>query len=166
MSIIAINHKRQAHLLKIKKIKCQSEETRCKHLVALRVTTTGAVSTTVVVTGAEATFAGRETTLIAAGTEATLAGRETTLTLLSDGNADVTSVNLGTVHGRDGTVGIRVGFKGHKAKATAAAGFAIAHNDGIGDVSELGETTAETVSVGVPREVTNVKFGHYGFRKS
>lgn len=105
--------------------------------------------------------AGVTTTGETATVEAASAGGSATLALLSTLDADVATVKVLTVEGSDGGVGSIIRSIGNEAEATRAAGLTVTDDDGILDVTELGELGAETLSLGSPGETTNEKLnGH------
>lgn len=93
--------------------------------------------------------------------EATRAGGRATLALLSTLDADVAALEVLAVKSGDGSVGTIVVGEGDKTEATGAASLTVTDDDGVLDVTELGELGAETLSLGSPGETTNEKLnGH------
>ena len=75
---------------------------------------------------------------------------------LSFVNLEVTAVELGAVHRRDGSGGFVSGAEGDESEAARATGFTIHCNVDISDVAELAESVTEAVFGGVEGEITNV----------
>lgn len=112
---------------------------------------TGSRWTDLVLAGLAAEGAAVVTTTAAAA-EATLAGS-------GQSNADAAAVQVLLVHLVDGVVGRLLGAEGDEAEATGAAALAVDHDDGVSDLTKVGESLTKTVGVGGPGEVADVELG-------
>jgi hypothetical protein len=116
-------------------------------------------------TTAEAAAAAAATTAAAAAEAATAATALRTFLSLVD--AQRATVEVGAVHGRDGSLRLLLGSHGDETEAARATGLAIGHDVRVSDLAGAGESLAQDVRGGVKREIADVEaIAHLLFSRS
>ena len=124
-------------------------------------TTTATATTTAAVAAAAAVVTAAATAAVATATAAaavtTTAAAAALLALLGFVNAEGATVERATVHTLDGLGGLLGGTHGHERKTARAARLAIGDEVDVADRSKFLERSADAISIGVERKISNVQ---------